>query len=173
MSPGQPGTAAAPAARQAGPDGPGPGDTRLRIDISYDGTGFHGWSRQPGLRTVQQVLEEALARALSLPSPAPLTVAGRTDAGVHARGQVAHADVPEAAWAAGQVAAARCQGAGDRPGPWRIRRQVFRALAALLLPRVRRPVRARAAAPPRHPGLHTPGRPRADERGGPRLPRRA
>src|SRR5579875_2390739 len=158
MSPGQPGTAAAPAARQAGPDGPGPGDTRLRIDISYDGTGFHGWSRQPGLRTVQQVLEEALARALSLPSPAPLTVAGRTDAGVHARGQ---------------VAAARCQGAGDRPGPWRIRRQVFRALAALLLPRVRRPVRARAAAPPRHPGLHTPGRPRADERGGPRLPRRA
>src|SRR5579875_3192683 len=107
MSPGQPGTAAAPAARQAGPDGPGPGDTRLRIDISYDGTGFHGWSRQPGLRTVQQVLEEALARALSLPSPAPLTVAGRTDAGVHARGQVAHADVPEAAWAAAAGTAMR------------------------------------------------------------------
>jgi tRNA pseudouridine38-40 synthase len=83
----------------ADPGGPGPGNVRLRIDASYDGTGFHGWSRQPGLRTIQQVLEDALARALSLPGPAPLTVAGRTDAGVHAYGQVAHADVPASAWA--------------------------------------------------------------------------
>jgi tRNA pseudouridine38-40 synthase len=72
--------------------------TRLRVDLSYDGSGFHGWSRQPGLRTVQQVVEEALARALALPAEPTLTVAGRTDAGVHARGQVAHADVSSSAW---------------------------------------------------------------------------
>ena len=77
------------------------GTTRLRLDLSYDGSGFHGWSLQPGLRTVQEVLAEALGRTLALP-PAPrvLTVAGRTDAGVHARGQVAHADVALAAWEA-------------------------------------------------------------------------
>ena len=77
------------------------GTTRLRLDLSYDGSGFHGWSVQPGLRTVQEVLAEALGRALALPAgPPPLTVAGRTDAGVHARGQVAHADVAAAAWEA-------------------------------------------------------------------------
>lgn len=66
---------------------------RLRLDIAYDGTAFHGWSRQRGLRTVQGELEAALATALrGEPVPA-LTVAGRTDAGVHASGQVAHLDV--------------------------------------------------------------------------------
>jgi tRNA pseudouridine38-40 synthase len=76
-----------------------PVPTRLRLDLSYDGSAFHGWSRQPGLRTVQQVVEEALGRALSLAAPEPaLTVAGRTDAGVHARGQVAHLDVSPPAW---------------------------------------------------------------------------
>ena len=80
------------AGAQAQPDS---ATTRLRLDLSYDGSGFHGWSLQPGLRTVQEVLAEALGRALALPTgPPPLTVAGRTDAGVHARGQVAHADVP-------------------------------------------------------------------------------
>jgi tRNA pseudouridine38-40 synthase len=74
--------------------------------LSYDGSGFHGWSVQPGLRTVQEVLAEALGRALALPAGPPLTVAGRTDAGVHARGQVAHADVAPAAWEAAQTAAA-------------------------------------------------------------------
>ncbi len=81
--------------------GPAAGDQagRLRLDLSYDGSGFHGWSRQPGgLRTVQQVLEDALG--LVLAQPGPLTVAGRTDAGVHARGQVAHLDLPAAAWPA-------------------------------------------------------------------------
>ncbi|HEX4816119.1 MAG TPA: tRNA pseudouridine(38-40) synthase TruA [Nonomuraea sp.] len=68
---------------------------RLRLDLAYDGTGFSGWARQPGLRTVQGELEQALTRILRLEEPAMLTVAGRTDAGVHARGQVAHADVPE------------------------------------------------------------------------------
>src|SRR5690349_13309308 len=59
-----------------------------RLTIEYDGSGFAGWARQPGLRTVQGVLEEALA-ALRGGAPADLTVAGRTDRGVHAWGQVA------------------------------------------------------------------------------------
>src|SRR5580692_7326675 len=80
---------------------------RLRIDLSYDGSAFHGWATQPGLTTVQQTLEEALWRALSLPEPPALTVAGRTDAGVHARGQVAHVDVPAGAWVLGQESALR------------------------------------------------------------------
>jgi tRNA pseudouridine38-40 synthase len=71
---------------------------RVRIDLSYDGGGFSGWARQPGQRTVQQVLEEALSQVLRADPPVQLTVAGRTDAGVHARGQVAHADLPLAAW---------------------------------------------------------------------------
>ena len=65
--------------------------------MSYDGTGFSGWARQPGRRTVQQDLEEALATVLR--RPVHLTVAGRTDAGVHATGQVAHCDVPVGTWA--------------------------------------------------------------------------
>ena len=71
--------------------------TRLRIDLAYDGGAFHGWASQPGLRTVQGVLEDSLGRVLRL-DPAPvLTVAGRTDAGVHARGQVCHVDVEDPA----------------------------------------------------------------------------
>lgn len=72
--------------------------TRVRLDISYDGTEFSGWAVQPGRRTVQRVLQEALVTVLRVPS-AELTVAGRTDAGVHATGQVAHMDLPEAVWA--------------------------------------------------------------------------
>jgi tRNA pseudouridine38-40 synthase len=77
-----------------------PRSVRLRIDLAYDGSGFSGWAAQPGRRTVEDVLAEALGRVLRLPAPPGLTVAGRTDAGVHARGQVVHADVPAAAWAA-------------------------------------------------------------------------
>ena len=58
-----------------------------RLTLEYDGSGFAGWARQPGLRTVQGELERALATLL--PAPVQLTVAGRTDAGVHAWRQVA------------------------------------------------------------------------------------
>lgn len=70
---------------------------RARLVFSYDGTGFNGWAEQPGLRTVQGVLEGALAQILPAPPPR-LTVAGRTDAGVHARAQQAHVDLPRSAW---------------------------------------------------------------------------
>lgn len=59
----------------------------VRLDIEYDGTHFRGWARQPGQRTVQGELETALATVLR--EPVELTVAGRTDTGVHALGQVA------------------------------------------------------------------------------------
>ncbi len=73
---------------------------RLRLDLGYDGAQFHGWAIQPGTRTVEGVLARALALVLRTPQPPVLTVAGRTDAGVHARGQAAHLDVPEQVWAA-------------------------------------------------------------------------
>ena len=71
---------------------------RLRLDLSYDGTDFAGWAIQPGQRTVAGVLFEALTTLLR--APVPLVVAGRTDAGVHAAGQVAHIDVDPIALAA-------------------------------------------------------------------------
>lgn len=70
---------------------------RIRLDIAYDGTDFRGWARQPALRTVQGTLEDALGRIVG--SPVQLVVAGRTDAGVHASGQVAHVDLDDAQWA--------------------------------------------------------------------------
>lgn len=67
---------------------------RLRIDLAYDGGAFHGWATQPGLRTVQGHLDAALATVLRL-DRIDTVCAGRTDAGVHARGQVVHTDVAE------------------------------------------------------------------------------
>ncbi|MEU8107541.1 tRNA pseudouridine(38-40) synthase TruA [Nonomuraea muscovyensis] len=99
---------------------------RLRLDLGYDGTDFSGWARQPGRRTVQGEIEQALGRILRLAEPPALTVAGRTDAGVHARGQVAHVDLPVAALAEldrnrrttrpAQPRAGVGGAAGDRPG---------------------------------------------------------
>jgi tRNA pseudouridine38-40 synthase len=76
---------------------PGGGLVRVRLEIAYDGTALHGWARQPGQRTVQGELELGLATVLR--HDVDLTVAGRTDAGVHATGQVAHTDLPAALFA--------------------------------------------------------------------------
>lgn len=72
------------------------GLVRIRLDIAYDGGPFSGWAVQPGLLTVQGCLEDALA--LFLRRLVRLTVAGRTDTGVHARGQVAHIDLTQEEW---------------------------------------------------------------------------
>lgn len=97
---------------------------RVRLDLSYDGTGFAGWAAQPTLRTVQGTLEAALGTVLRC-APPRLTVAGRTDAGVHARGQVAHVDLERQVWLA-----VRGRMAGD-PGDVLVRR-----LAGVLPPDV-------------------------------------
>ncbi len=76
------------------------GRIRVRIDLGYDGTQFRGWAAQPALRTVEGTLSAALTTILRAKQPVRLTVAGRTDAGVHARGQVVHADVDPDGWAA-------------------------------------------------------------------------
>ncbi|HNP58785.1 MAG TPA: tRNA pseudouridine(38-40) synthase TruA [Gordonia sp. (in: high G+C Gram-positive bacteria)] len=73
----------------------GGGVCRLRLEIGYDGTDFSGWALQPGRRTVAGVLTDTLTTVLR--EPVRLTVAGRTDAGVHATGQIAHLDVARAA----------------------------------------------------------------------------
>ena len=90
------GAAAEPAAALQG-DG---GLVRVRLDLGYDGTDFAGWAMQPGQRSVEQTLAEGLGQVLRLDPVPRLAVAGRTDAGVHATGQVAHVDVPLAAWQA-------------------------------------------------------------------------
>lgn len=72
--------------------GNGGGLVRLRLDIAYDGTEFAGWALQAGQRTVSGVLDDALSTVFRV--PVVVRAAGRTDAGVHAAGQVAHVDVP-------------------------------------------------------------------------------
>jgi tRNA pseudouridine38-40 synthase len=80
--------------------------TRWRLDLAYDGTRFSGWAAQGGQRTVQGELETWLTRVLRQDAPIRLIAAGRTDAGVHARGQVAHLDL-EASTAVEPVALTR------------------------------------------------------------------
>jgi len=104
----------------------GHGVVRLRLDLGYDGSQFHGWAAQPGMRTVQGVLSGALGLLLRLPQPPELTVAGRTDAGVHARGQVAHLDVPDHT---GLEDAVPDQAGSDQAGP-----DQTRAAAAPMVP---------------------------------------
>jgi tRNA pseudouridine38-40 synthase len=70
-----------------------PSKVRWRLDLSYDGTNYSGWAAQAGRRTVQGELESWITRVLRLDAPPQLVCAGRTDAGVHARGQVAHLDL--------------------------------------------------------------------------------
>ena len=72
---------------------PESGFRRLRLDLSYDGTNFSGWGIQPDRRTVQQSVEDAISTVAQ--AKAETIVAGRTDAGVHATGQVIHVDLPE------------------------------------------------------------------------------
>ncbi|MEV0439117.1 tRNA pseudouridine(38-40) synthase TruA [Streptomyces spectabilis] len=77
-----------------------PGFVRVRLDLSYDGRDFSGWAKQrEGQRTVQGEIEDALRTVTRSSETYELTVAGRTDSGVHARGQVAHVDLPESVWA--------------------------------------------------------------------------
>jgi len=78
---------------------PESGFRRLRIDIAYDGTAFFGWAAQPDRRTIQDLVEEAIARISR--SDVESVVAGRTDAGVHASGQVIHVDLPDALFSDG------------------------------------------------------------------------
>ncbi|BCJ60190.1 tRNA pseudouridine(38-40) synthase TruA [Micromonospora endophytica] len=99
---------------------------RLRLDVAYDGTDFSGWAAQPDRRTVAGVLVGALDLVLGAGTATGLTVAGRTDAGVHASGQVCHLDLPAEVW----------QAHADR---------LLRRLARLLPPDVR--VRAMAPVP--------------------------
>ena len=72
---------------------PESGFRRLRLDIAYDGSNFYGWAAQPGRRTLQDVVEKAISQIARI--DAESIVAGRTDAGVHATGQVIHVDLPE------------------------------------------------------------------------------
>lgn len=75
---------------------PSDSPVRVRIDLAYDGAPFAGWARQPGLPTVQGAVEDALA--VLVRRDVRVAVAGRTDTGVHARGQVAHLDLAPAEW---------------------------------------------------------------------------
>ena len=71
---------------------PKSGFSRLRVDLTYDGTNFSGWAKQPNLRTVQEEIEKAITTFTRI--PVATIVAGRTDAGVHAKHQVIHLDLP-------------------------------------------------------------------------------
>ncbi len=104
---------------------------RIRIDLAYAGGDFKGWAKQPTLRTVQGELEVALATVLRVPR-VQVTCAGRTDAGVHARGQVCHLDLDEAS-----VAAAGASRSGTSESELAAYGRVTRRVNGLLPPDLR------------------------------------
>jgi len=81
-------------------------DLRIRLDLAYDGARFSGWARQPGLRTVQGEVTAGIERVLRVRQPR-VVVAGRTDTGVHALGQVCHVDIPADLWPGDETAVRR------------------------------------------------------------------
>jgi tRNA pseudouridine38-40 synthase len=123
---------------------PHPENTRIRLDIAYDGTGFSGWAVQPGLPTIQGRIEAGLAGILHSYPPTPvLTVAGRTDAGVHALGQVAHFELnPEQAESLVRVN----RGKGRTPTPLAV--MVQRRLSGILVTQPEIVLKATSIAPP-------------------------
>lgn len=104
---------------------------RLRLDLAYDGTDFSGWAAQPGRRTVAGVLSDTFAQLFGAGVATGLTVAGRTDAGVHASGQVCHIDLPGPAF---EALANRRRTPAEQGGP---AESLLRRLAGLLPPDVR------------------------------------
>ncbi len=78
---------------------------RFRLVFAYDGSDFAGWASQPDQRTVQTEVMRAIERVMRV--PARVTVAGRTDAGVHALGQVCHVDLPAGVWPGDDAAVRR------------------------------------------------------------------
>ena len=135
--------------------------TPLRLDIEYDGAAFYGWAAQPGLRTVEGVLTEALQ--VFWPHCGRPVVAGRTDTGVHASGQVVSVDGAEGGPEPGRMAAALnahlpadVAVLGCRAGARRLPRALLGALAALRVPR---PALARALAAARGAHLALAARP--------------
>ncbi|MFO7689299.1 MAG: tRNA pseudouridine synthase A [Cryobacterium sp.] len=124
---------------------PVPATTRIRLDLSYDGTDFAGWARQPAFRTVQGDIEDGLASIMLRYPPSPtLFVAGRTDAGVHAQAQVAHFDLSPAQ-ADSLVRVQR--GTGQRP-PVTLGTAVLRRLGGILVTKPDIVLKAAAIAPP-------------------------
>jgi len=130
--------------------GPGsadqPGTARWRLTFAYDGRAFRGFAAQPGTATVAGSLAEALARTLRLDGPPALVCAGRTDAGVHARGQVVHVDLPE------KLPPGR-SGGSTPLGPAELVRRLNRQLAPAVVVHEARPAPgfdARRAATSRH-----------------------
>lgn len=96
---------------------------RIRVDLAYDGAGFAGFARQPSQRTVQGVLEDALATIVGV--PVDITAAGRTDRGVHALAQIVHCDIPADARLLRDLDRARAALdaiCGPEIGVWRVRR---------------------------------------------------
>lgn len=96
---------------------------RVRIDLAYDGSPFKGWARQPNAETVQGSIEDALA--ILIRRDVRTVVAGRTDAGVHARGQVVHCDLSQQEWA-------RLRGGGAEDVATTLQRRLSGVLARVL-----------------------------------------